>query len=163
MELQMWPPDVANRGEQFLPPPFFPLTTLLCPVELHSTVTHRRRRWCSGSSFAIPEPAAKEHSPDNRSQSAGLKNDIITNIRSYLCICLRFSFLKYLSYSLYTNFSTNVKKLLVFGRTSVRSKQHFHRSSVQGESCRKLVIQAELPANKKIFQICWKYWKYAGC
>lgn len=149
--------EVANRGEQSVPSPYFPLTTLLPPVELYDTATDGRRRWCSGSSFAVSGMAAKEHSPRNRSQPVRLKNHIITNLRSYIYLYSTFGFLKYSSYSFYTNISTNVNKLLVFERSSVRSKQHFHRSSVQSESCRKPVIQTELPANEKYFQIYWKY------
>lgn len=78
---------VVNRGEQSLPSPYFSLTTLLCPLELHNTMTGRKRRWCSGSSFAVSGRAAKEHSSDNSSQPARLKNHVITNLRSYICIC----------------------------------------------------------------------------
>lgn len=101
--------------------------------------------------------AAEEHSADKRSQPARLKSHIITDLRSYICIHLRFGFLKHISNSIHTWFSTNVNKLLVFGKSYVRSKQHFHRSSEQSEKCKNPVIRRELPANEKVFQIHSKY------
>lgn len=53
---------VANRGEWSLSSLFFPLTTRLCPVELHNTVTDIRRSWYSGSSFAISGTATIDFS-----------------------------------------------------------------------------------------------------
>lgn len=69
-------PDMAlgvAKGEQSLPSPFLSLRALLCPVELHNTVTDRKEKMMLRSPFSIAETATAEHSLDKRSQPARLK------------------------------------------------------------------------------------------
>lgn len=62
----------SARREQSLPSPFLSLRALLCPLELHNTVTDRRRRWCSGH-LSLYQRQPPQSTLDKRSQPVKLK------------------------------------------------------------------------------------------